>query len=82
MSRFKNTRFDRIGDTFGYGGCEVGSFYTTDPRVRNVILFSPIALEALDLVSVALRKFQRFEMSHAEFISEVEGILLDYVSAT
>ena len=44
MSRFKNTRFDRVGDVFGYGGCEVGSFYTTDPRVRNVILFSPIAL--------------------------------------
>ena len=81
MSRFKNTRFDRVGDMIGYGGYEVGRIYADDPHMIGVVVRAPVASEALDLVRSALTKFKRIEMSHAEFISEVEGILQDYVNA-
>jgi hypothetical protein len=80
MSRFKSTRFDRVGDSIGYRGYEVGRVYTADPHLLGLIVRAPVAVEALDLVRSALSKFKGIEMSHAEFIAEVEGILQDYDS--
>ena len=80
MSRFKSARFDRVGDMIGYRGHEVGCIYTADPYLRDVIVCAPVTIEALNLVKSALTKFKRIEMSHAEFISEVEGILQDCVN--
>jgi hypothetical protein len=82
MARFNNTRFDKVGNVFGYGGHMMGYLYTDNRHVQAVILNSPITLEALDLVTSALSKFKRIEMSHAEFIEELEGILQDYDDAT
>lgn len=78
MGRFKLKRLDRIGSSLGCTGYEVASLYTPDKGLIDVIRCAPVSAEAIDLVRAALTKFKRIEMSHADFIDEVESILLEY----
>lgn len=78
MERFKLRRFDRIGNSIGFKGSEVATLYTPSKGVNDVICCAPISAEAVDLIKAALVKFKRIEMSHADFIDEVDSILLEY----
>lgn len=78
MKRFKSKRLTRVGSSLGFRGYEVATLYTPDKDMNNAIRSALISAEAVDLVRAALTKFKRIEMSHADFISEVGNILLEY----